>query len=102
MPQSDDAEIRYEFDAGGRCLVIGCQGRDFERIRDAVLAAVPSAAADISSCGGLRHILIHDTTEEAPPNFLRDRIALLGCALVGFMLLAGIAILFMVIVRTGL
>lgn len=101
MPQSDDAEIRYEFDAGGRCLVIGCQGRDFERIRDAILAAVPSAA-EISSRGGLRHILIHDTTEEAPPSFLRDRIALLGCALVGFVLLAGIAILFMVIVRAGL
>lgn len=97
----DDPEIRYEFDPGGGTLEIACQGEHFQRIRDAILAALPSTNDQIPLLDGIRHILIRDTTEDAPPSFLRDRLVLLGCAFVGFVLLTGVAILFMVIVRAG-
>ncbi|AMV20947.1 hypothetical protein [Planctomyces sp. SH-PL14] len=102
MSQPDDPEIRYEFDYGGGTLEVECQREDFQRIRDAILAALPSTRDRIPPLDGIRHIVIRDTTEETPPSFLRDRLVLLGCAIVGFVLLTGIAILFLVIVRAGL
>lgn len=102
MSQPDDPEIRYEFDPGGGTLEVECQREDFQRIRDAILAALPSTRDRIPPLDGIRHILIRDTAEETPPSFLRDRLVLLGCAIVGFVLLTGIAIVLLVIARAGL
>jgi hypothetical protein len=91
---TDDIEVH--FDPGRGELSLSCGDEAFTRVRDAVVAAADLGDAAINGVpAGVRAIVVDRVPPPRSPARLRDRLALLGCGVVGF------AVLFVLVVGLG-
>jgi hypothetical protein len=89
----NNIETRYDPRRGQ--LFLWCGDQAFARLRDAVISETGVAQAIRGPATGVLFIEISVARAAHPPSRLRDRVTLLGCALVSFLLLfiffAGVA-----------
>lgn len=87
----DDIEIHYDPSRGE--LSLSCGEEAFVRLRDAVVAAADLGRADIEGVpAGVRAIVVDQALRPKSATRFRDGLALLGCGLVGFVVLFVLAI----------
>ena len=91
---ADDIEVHYDPRRGE--LSLSCGDKAFARVREAVISAADLGAAPIDGVpAGVRVIVVGEVRPAKPTGRLRDRLALLGCGLVGF------AVLFVLVIGLG-
>jgi hypothetical protein len=86
----DDIEVHYDQKSGS--LVLSCGTEAFARLAAVVIAEVGGNEVVFSSPESLRWIEISTKPSPPRPTYLRDRLALLGCALVALVVFFVLAV----------
>jgi hypothetical protein len=88
---ADDIEVHYN--AGSGELSLACGDEAFAQVRDAIIVAAGLEDMGIEGVpAGVKMVVVEKVKERKAESRLRDRLALLGCGLVGFALLITLAI----------
>ena len=86
----DDIEVHYDQKSGS--LVLSCGTEAFAVLAALVIAEIGGTEVAFNSPESLRWIEISTMPSPHRPSYLRDRLAMMGCALVGFVVFFVLAV----------